>query len=286
MLKIKTIILFLIINTTLSGCASSTFMYDRVDWLARVYLERYVKLDSEQRGLLKANLQSLKEWHRDDELINYMKFLDRLQNDIQHDLTAATVKVWYVEAGRAFEAIRNESLPYLVDVADTLSDAQVEQFLTKLEDQNKKYDKKYLSRSEDEYKDSLNERMEDRIKYWLGKLTPDQIKIIESMTKEFERLDSEWMSERRLFHQSLAEVLEKDSGWQVRLINLIKNRTEYSRNEDLASNQRNEQRVFSAIAEILAIRTDKQDIALNRRIDKWKKNISSMMDASSQPEAT
>lgn len=286
MLKIKTIILFLIISTTLSGCASSTFMYDRVDWLARVYLERYVKLDSEQRGLLKANLQSLKEWHRDDELINYLKFLDRLQNDIQHDLTAATVKVWYVEAGRAFEAIRNESLPYLVDVADTLSDAQVEQFLTKLEDQNKKYDKKYLSRSEDEYKDSLNERMEDRIKYWLGKLTPDQIKIIESMTQEFERLDSEWMSERRLFHQSLAEVLEKDSGWQVRLINLIKNRTEYSRNEDLASNQRNEQRVFSAIAEILAIRTDKQDIALNKRIDKWKKNISSMMDASSQPEAT
>ena len=51
-------------------------VYNRVDWFIRIYLERYVDLDKQQNNLLKVNLRTLKDWHKQQELSTYITFLD------------------------------------------------------------------------------------------------------------------------------------------------------------------------------------------------------------------
>ena len=138
----------------LAGC-SSEFLYNRVDRLAQFYIERYIDLDRDQSNSLKVNLEELKEWHRQDELSDYRDFLNQIETDIQEDITRETVAGWMSNARSAYLRIRDKAIPSLIDVAATLTPAQVEEFSVKLEKRNRKLEKEYLSRDEAEFHKSI-----------------------------------------------------------------------------------------------------------------------------------
>ena len=64
----KKILLFSLIF--LVGCSSTTFIYNRIDFLLPWYLESYVDLNQEQRQKLNELLEPFFEWHR-EEAVSY-----------------------------------------------------------------------------------------------------------------------------------------------------------------------------------------------------------------------
>ena len=69
----KKILLFSLVF--LVGCSSTTFIYNRLDFLLPWYLESYVDLNQEQRKNLNELLEPFFEWHREEELPKYAEII-------------------------------------------------------------------------------------------------------------------------------------------------------------------------------------------------------------------
>ena len=268
----------------LSGGCSSEFLYNRVDRLAQFYIERYVDLDRDQSHSLKINLEQLKEWHRRNELSEYQGFLHQIEMDIQGDITPETISGWMSSARTAYVRIRDQAVPALIDVAATLTPGQIEKFSARLEKRNRKLEKEYLSRDEAAYREYIVEEMDDRLSYWLGNLTDSQEQRLVQTADRIERLDARWLAGRRSWQRRVINELERKQGWKDRLKALIMDRTEYTDQEDIEANHRNEQRIYAAVADVLNMRTDKQQQKLLKKLQKWEGNLASLLDTDKQPQ--
>lgn len=266
----------------LAGC-SSEFFYNRVDRLAQLYIERYIDLDRDQSNSLKVNLEVLREWHRQDELTEYRDFLNQIETDIQDDITSETVAGWMSKARTAYFRIRDKAIPSLIEVAATLTPAQVEEFSARLEKRNRELEKEYLSRDEAEFHESIIEEMDDRLSYWLGKLIDIQKQRLEETAVRIERLDARWLAGRRSWQSRVINELERKPGWQDRLRSLIMNRTVYTDRDDIDANHRNEQRIYAAVADVLNMRTEKQQQKLLKKLLEWEGTLASLQNSEKLP---
>jgi hypothetical protein len=279
---IKTFLTGLLCLFLLAAC-SSEFLYNRVDRLAQFYIERYIDLDRDQSHSLKINLEGLREWHRQNELSEYRDFLNQIEKDIQDDITPESIAGWMSKARTAYFRIRDQAVPAFIEVAGTLTPAQVEKFSARLEKSNKKLEKEYLSRDETEYRESIYEAMDDRLGYWLGKLTDGQKQRLKETAGRMERLDARWLAGRRSWQRRVINELERKPGWQDRLTALIVNRTEYTARGDIDANHRNEQRIYAAVVDVMNMRTEKQQQKLLKKLLEWEGTLASLQNSEKLP---
>jgi len=279
---LKTFLPGILSLSLLAGCTSE-FIYNRVDRLAQFYIERYIDLDKDQSNSLKINLEGLKEWHRHNELLEYRDFLNQIETDIQHDITPETITGWMSKARTAYFRIRDQAIPSLIEVAGTLTSAQVEEFSANLEKRNRELEKEYLARDQTEYHEYIFEEMDDRLRYWLGKLTDAQKQRLEETAGMMERLDTRWLADRRSWQSRVINELQRKPGWQDRLTVLIMNRTEYTDRDDIDANNRNEQRIYAAVADVMNMRSEKQRQKLLKKLREWQANLASLQDTGKQP---
>ena len=269
------------LSLVLTGC-SNQFVYDRIDQLAQFYIERYVDLNGAQSSLLKVNLETIKKWHRQDELAGYLEFLDKVELDTRGKITAASVAEWAVQLRWSYVQIRDKVLPALVAVAETLTAGQIEEFAANMEKRNKEQERELLSRDETEYRESVGEEMEGRLVVWLGRLTPEQKRRLQQAVNEFERLDRQWLEHRRDWQQGIVRELDRTPGWQSRLTLLVESRTGYAQQADIAANDRNDQRIYSAIADVLNMRTDRQQQKLTQVLQQWRHDLTVLQNSGRQ----
>ena len=59
-----------------TACSATQLIYNRVDILARWYLDDYVSLDRDQRARFGQRLEVFLEWHRREELPSYVMLID------------------------------------------------------------------------------------------------------------------------------------------------------------------------------------------------------------------
>ena len=277
----KSLLLIIIVSLVFSAC-SNQFIYDRIDRLAQFYIERYVDLDKAQSSLLYVNLAAIKEWHQQDELTSYLEFLDRIEMDIQTDITAATVTAWMEQLRLSYTQIRDRVVPALVQVAQTLTAVQIQEFTANMQERNQELEQEYLSRDETEYRASVYEEIEDRLGEWLGRLTPEQQQTLRQAVSGLERLDRQWLDNRRSWQQQIIAELDRQPGWEARLTALVVSRADYVRQDDIDANSRNEQRIYTAIAAVLNMRTDKQQLKLAQQVQRWRQDLAALRDAGPQ----
>ena len=96
--------------------------------------------------------------------------------------------------------------------------------------------------------------------------------------KEIERLDREWLNSRRAWQKQIISELQRKPGWQARLTALVKDRAEYTGKRDIAANNRNEQRVYNAVADVLNMRTERQQRKLLEKLHDWKKDLAELQN--------
>jgi hypothetical protein len=273
----RLIALFLIPSAflLLAGC-SSQFVYDRIDRLAQFYIERYVDLDREQSSLLKVNLETIKEWHRREELSGYLEFLDRVETDLQAEVTGNTVAAWAVRLQEAYGQVRDHVVPVLIEVAATMSDTQVQEFAANMEKRNRDLEDELLARDDREYREEAYDEMTGRLSNWLGRLEPEQRQSIRQAVDQLERLDRAWLDERRDWQREVITELKREPGWQARLTALAVNRVEYANPQDLETNARNTRRIYTAVAEVLNARTERQRQKLAQRLQQWRRDLAAL----------
>lgn len=270
-------LVLLLLLALLGGCSSTTFLYNRLDIIIPWYMRDYVSLERTQRDRLDQLLAPALDWHRREELPRYRQQLLVWRGDLDGQLSAAIVGDWRRELEAAFARVEARSVALMVSLGEGLGDEQIQQFLAKLDEQQVEFEQEYLQRSDEQYSEDVAERLRDSLGDTLGRLSSEQKTIIEAAAGNMWRADRLWLAERREWHAELREILRREPGWQQALDTALEARQDNTSQQYEDTYDNNAQVISGAIAEVLNIRTERQDRRLQRRIDGFLEDLDSLI---------
>ncbi|MCG9729405.1 DUF6279 family lipoprotein [Shewanella sp. Isolate13] len=203
----RTISLYALLLVTLLGC-STKMGYYFLDWLIEWKLEEYVTLNNQQQKQFQHDLDQFLTWHRTEELPRYEKQL--LQLALAFEKQTLTPQLWaqHVEQAKSHWARTLEFVtPSLVALMSSFSDKQVQQVIAQLRVDEKRLNQKYLGKDHQALVEMADERIEKRVKRWIGKLTQEQKQAIHQYNLSRATTLDMWLEYRhewiRLFEQAL-----------------------------------------------------------------------------------
>ena len=241
-----------------SACSSTTYVYNRLDFLLPWYMDDYVDLDAEQEAYLDELLVPFLAWHRAHELPVYLTALNRIEDSLNQPLTAEIVGTIVTEFELAWLRLQSEGLERLLDLGASLSDEQIAAFLEALWEQQREFEEEYLERDEEEFFEDNDDNTRDTFQDYLGKLSNDQKQWVRDGSRRLLRSDQVWLKERAQWLTELGILLEREPGWQerVRVAISAKNNTmtpEYQR-----IYEHNMDAIYQLTAQVLNARSERQ----------------------------
>lgn len=262
----------------LTGCSSTTFLYNRLDFLIPWYLGDYVDLTRQQKKTLDGLLDPFLSWHRAEELGRYVQLLDQIEANLdEDDISAEQLAAIAEQFVEAWERIELRALEWMLSLGEELSDEQMAYFVEKLWDKQREYEEEYLPRSMEEYHEEAYENLLDSSQDFMGRLDWGQRAILENATAELQRSDGTWLQERERWVQRMEALLEREPGWQQGIRDMLATREETTSPEYLAIYEHNTAIVYDAIARLANTRTEKQDKRLRKKIGNFRDDLETLM---------
>ena len=260
----------------LGGCSSTTFVYNRLDFLLPWYLDDYVELNTVQDQFLDDQLQPFLAWHRDLELPLYLQILDDIDRRLDRQLTVDDIAAISLEFEDAWFRLEDRALDWLLALGERLTEEQVQEFLAALWEQQEKYEKKYLKRSDQEYRRDSYDSLVDNLQDYLGRLDKDQKQVLENASEQLMRSDAIWLRERNRWLQRMEEFMLREPGWQQAVRDSIKRRSETVAADYVELYEHNLGVIYAALAEVLNSRTEKQDSRLRKKIADLREDLQTL----------
>lgn len=248
----------------LSGC-STKFVYKNVDWLIYWYVDDFVELTSEQEDAVDVKLAQWLDWHKKNELPNYLAHLKELSNDIaQQQLSLARMDYHQEKVTDHWLRIRTHIIPDLVDMAPMLSDDQIASLFTEIEEKNKEDAEEREERtamSPEKRKKEVVKRNQKNLKRWLGKLNTEQETLIENMYGEYHSNGELWSEYRQRYQGELRALFaapDRGPGFKASLHKMLMYPHDYRSDLLNQRNDENGQKYKSFLLAIDALTTEKQ----------------------------
>jgi len=260
-----------------SACSSTTYVYNRLDFLLPWYMDDYVDLDAEQEAYLDELLVPFLAWHRAHELPVYLTALNRIEDSLNQPLTAEIVGTIVTEFELAWLRLQGEGLERLLDLGASLSDEQIAAFLEALWEQQREFEEEYLERDEEEFFEDNADNTRDTFQDYLGKLSDDQKQWVRDGSRRLLRSDQVWLKERAQWLTELGILLTREPGWQerVRVAVSAKNNTmtpEYQR-----IYEHNMDAIYQLAAQVLNARSERQSRHLRGKLADVREDLETLI---------
>lgn len=257
-----------------AGCSSTTFFYNRLDFILPWYIDDYANLNGQQKGHLDELLDPFLQWHRTRELPCYLMMLDQVENSLDgEELTAQDIEALSLEFEKAWQRVEAEALGWAIELGERLSDEQMAEFLAELDERQQELREEYLERDDEDVAEDSYDRMADTAEDYLGRLQPEQREILRTSSEGLRRIDADWLAQRRAFLDRLAVVLEREPGWQRRLRAMVAARDEQFSPGYAAALDHNLALLQETTVKVLNARTERQDRKLRRRLAGLREDV-------------
>jgi hypothetical protein len=261
----------------LSACSSTTFIYNRLDFILPWYLDDYAELNREQDKYLEELLSPFLAWHRSEELPRYLLILEQIDSSLDRQLEPEDVAAIAAEFEAAWYRLEGEALDWLLELGAELSDEQVQDFLAELQEQQSEYEEEYLERSEEEFQEDSYDSLLDSMQDYLGRLDSKQRAVLREASEGLMRSDRTWLTERAAWLERLAVMLQREPGWQQRIRDASAAKDETVSSEYLRIFEHNTSLIYRAIADTLNSRSDKQDRRLRGKLDDLQEDLQTLI---------
>ena len=270
----KKILLFSLVF--LVGCSSTTFIYNRIDFLLPWYLESYVDLNQEQRQDLNELLEPFFKWHREEELPIYSEMIGDLELILDEKIELSSIESITHDVEQAWFRLEDEMILWAIPMARDLSKEQIEEFLQSMQSKTLQSEKKYLSRNLQTYQNDTYKRIRKNLRRFIGGMNKDQLDLISSASQEMIRVDDQWINNRKALIEKLRLILRRDEGWELALTNITHRDDLVSDNyrKTYSHNIKINQQLF---VDILNSRTEKQDEKLRTQLLRYKTDINNLI---------
>ncbi len=261
----------------LSGCSSTTFLYNRLDFIVPWYVQKYVDLDRVQTQSLKEMLQPFLAWHRTRELPAYLALLDDVEALLKTEVSSEALRTILLDAEAAWLRTEDKGLDWLIGLGEQLSSEQINEFITELRDKQKEYEEEYLDRSEEEYREDAYDNLMDSTQDYLGRLDALQREVYRDAAEQLLRSDAIWLRERAVWLDRLENILRREPGWQQVLRDSLVNREQSRSVEYRETYEHNLQVVLNAVAAVLNSRDQKQDRRLHGKVNDLREDLQALI---------
>ena len=270
----KKVLLFSLVF--LVGCSSTTFIYNRIDFLLPWYLESYVDLNQEQRQDLNELLVPFFKWHREEELLKYALIIENLESILDEDIQIESIESITYDVEQSWFQLEDRMLIWMLPMARDLTNEQIAELLQSMQTKVSQSENKYLNRNLQTYQNDNYKRLRKNLRRFIGGMNKDQLDLISNASKEMIRVDNQWINNRKALIENLKVILKRDDGWELALKNITHRDDKVSENyrKTYSNNIQINQRLF---VDILNSRTEKQDKKLRMQLLRYRNDINKLI---------
>ncbi|PLW70841.1 DUF6279 family lipoprotein [Pseudohalioglobus lutimaris] len=261
----------------LTGCSSTTFLYNRLDFIIPWYVDDYVDLDRAQKRVLDRLLDPFLSWHRSEELPVYLSLLDDMDNLLDRDISVTELETLVAGAEKAWLRVEARGLEWMISLGEELSAEQMQEFVEELRDKQEEYEEEYLTRSDEEYHEEAYDNLKDSAQDYLGRLDWGQRTTFEEAADKLQRFDAIWLRERAAWLDRMEEILRREPGWQQALRDALGEREQTTSAEYRVIYEHNARVLYAAVATVLNSRDAKQDKRLRGKIRNLREDLEELI---------
>jgi hypothetical protein len=269
---------------TISACSETSFVYNRLNLLLPWYVDDYAELNQAQKAYLDELLVPFLTWHRTQELPNYVKILESIENSLRQPLAPTAVAAIFAEFESAWFRLEGEALNWQLDLGTRLSDEQISGFIKVLWERQHDYEKEYLGRTDQEFSQESYDNLLDSVEEYLGSLSDQQRELLRDASRRLLRSDRVWLQGRADWLTQLEVLLQRQPGWQERVRAAVAARNKNVSPEYLRIYEHNLGVLYDTIAKLLNGRSDQQDSHLRHRLSDLHKELEHLI-VQGQPTA-
>ena len=263
--------LVLVMLLTLTACSGTRFFYNKLDTLIDWYVDDYVTLSREQSADFQNRVDQLLEWHRREELPAYTQLLTDFERSLDPSLDEQSVATLFDELSVAADRLEVRILDLMIEFGATLSLAQREEFMLALEEEQEEQRERLLSRSDEAYRDNVQEQFTDNLSRFLGRLTDQQKETLALHTRDYQRFDDAWIADRARWTKELAAVIASNTtDWPSEVQGILAGREAARSPEYVAVYAHNRALSQTVFTQVINQRTPKQDRRLRRKIGNYR----------------
>jgi hypothetical protein len=199
----------LLLSAALAGCSMVRLGYGHLDTFAAWQVDSYFDLESSQRQEFLARFERLHEWHRYDQLPEYVRFLGGFRERLQRGLAREDV-VWFVEGIKArYRIIAKRAAGDAAEMLVSITPQQVEALQRQWERDNRKFVREYrLENPVEDRKRARARRALSQIRDWAGALDPEQESRVIAMANELPLIDHLRHEDRLRRQREFLELLK------------------------------------------------------------------------------
>ena len=269
----KKVLLFSLVF--LVGCSSTTFIYNRIDFLLPWYLESYVDLNQEQRQDLNELLVPFFKWHREEELPKYALIIENLESILDEDIQIESIESITYDVEQSWFQLEDRMLIWMLPMARDLTNEQITELLQSMQTKVSQSENKYLNRNLQTYQNDNYKRLRKNLRRFIGGMNKDQLDLISNASKEMIRVDNQWINNRKALIENLKIILKRGDGWELALKNITHSDDKVSENyrKTYSHNIKITQHLF---VDILNSRTEKQDKKLREQLLRYRTDINKL----------
>ncbi len=203
----------------LQGCGALRLAYNQSPLATYWYADGYLDFNASQRPLVKAALDDIQQWHRQTQLPLYIETLDKLQQQMPKNISAAQSCALYAEvqdrllatfegiAGRLQSEGQKEGRGAGMQVLASLDSTQLAQLQKKLTQANATYRQENVEGPAPKLRDKRLEQAVSRAESLYGNLTSKQEALLDARLEASGFEPEAFYAERLRRQQDLLQTL-------------------------------------------------------------------------------
>ena len=170
--KLPKIILFLGLLFFIAGCSSAKLFYSYGDSIVSWQLDSYFDLTNEQEEWVEERMRLHLEWHHNEELPRYRRFLLDIQKSAKDGLTMSELDEGFYRFGTKVDRIFERLIPDVVLFLSEISPEQINNLELVMDEENEEMMKRMENQQEliQERHENFWDQMED----WFGEFSISQ----------------------------------------------------------------------------------------------------------------
>lgn len=259
--------LLLALTLALVSCSVLRLAYYHVDFWLLGQVESFVTLNAEQRGWLEGRLRAHRQWHCQTQLPAYVEWLGALQAEIDAPDPARLAAL--AERLESFiAALLAELAPTLSELLLQLDSAQRTELFARLDQELVEMRVKYLDPPPEQRRRERAERLEKRLKLWIGALTAEQAARINQWSAVVDDQNG-WLDNRRRLLEAVRTALAGTDRGDARrqLIGLFQTPATVQTVDYARQAARSQAEALALTVDLLRLLTERQRGQLKERIE-------------------
>lgn len=273
---VKTLLLLLCLSLLVTACSRIGLAYRNLDWLLPWRLNDYLNLDRQQQAWLRPRLQAHLQWHCSAELPRYIDWLHSSESVlVQAQPDSAQLLEQFALFDGALKRISVEITPTAIELLQGLSEQQVDEFYAALDEDNLEDRQDFLDPPLAIQISERSERMQERLRPWLGRLNNAQTAHIAAWANGLGEQNRLWLENRQHWQMQLRNVLaERDSAdFAEQLTRLLQQRESFYSEEYRASYGRSRQALARLFSQLLSSSDEAQRERLAQRLRDLRRDL-------------